>query len=72
MNDVFVSLNKFIKANNPTLNVDKTNFMKFCTNKKTCVNLNTGYDYKRTEEVETSKFLGLQFDNNLNWKTHIP
>jgi hypothetical protein len=72
MNDVFVSLNKLIKANNPALNVDKTNFMKFCTNNKTCVNLNTGYDYKRTEEVETSKFLGLQFDNNLNWKTHIP
>jgi hypothetical protein len=26
---------------------------------------------KTTEEVETTKFLGLQVDNNLNWKTHI-
>jgi hypothetical protein len=30
MNDVFTSLNKWIKANKLTLNFDKTNFMKVC------------------------------------------
>jgi hypothetical protein len=30
-------------ANKLTLNFDKTNFMKFATNSKTC-NLNIGYD----------------------------
>jgi hypothetical protein len=30
-----------------------------------------GFDDKTTEEVETTKFLGLQIDSNLNWKTHI-
>jgi hypothetical protein len=71
MNDIFASLNRWIKANKFTLNFDKTNFMKFCTNNKTCVNLNMGFDDKTIEEVETTKFLGLQIDSNLNWKTHI-
>jgi hypothetical protein len=45
--------------------------MKFCTTNKNCVNLITGYVDKTIEEVETIKFLGLQVENNLNWKTHI-
>jgi hypothetical protein len=49
--NVFASLNKWIKANKLTLNFDKTNFMKSCTNNKTCVNLNIGYDNKTNEEV---------------------
>jgi hypothetical protein len=68
MNDVFASLNKWIKANKLTLNFKKTNVMKFCANNKTRVN---GYDDKTIEEVETTKFFGLKIDNNLNWKTHI-
>jgi hypothetical protein len=71
MSDIFASLNKWIKANKLTLNFDKTNFIKFCTTSKNCVNLNIGYVDKTIEEVETTKFLGLQIDNNLKWKTHI-
>jgi hypothetical protein len=36
-------------------------------NNKISINLNIGYDNK-TEEVLTTKFLGLQINNNLNWK----
>jgi hypothetical protein len=71
MNDVFASLNKWIKANKLILNLNKTNFTKVCTNNNTCINLNIGYGDNTIEEVETTKFLGLQIDNNLNWKTHI-
>jgi hypothetical protein len=71
MDDVVASSNKLIKANKLTLNFDKTDFMKFFTSNKTFVNLNIEYDNKTIEEVETAKFLGLQIDNNLNWKTHI-
>jgi hypothetical protein len=71
MIDIFASLNKWMKANKLTLNFDKTNFMKFCTNNKTHIKLNTGYVDKTIEEVETTTFLGLQIDNNLNWKTDI-
>jgi hypothetical protein len=45
--------------------------MKFCTTNKNCVSLSIGYVDKTIEEVETTKFHGLQVDNNLNWKTHI-
>jgi hypothetical protein len=45
--------------------------MKFCTTNKNCVNLSIGYVDKTIKEAETTKFLGLQIDNNLNWKTHI-
>jgi hypothetical protein len=44
--------------------------MKLCTNKKTCVHPNVGYDDKTIEEAETTTYLGLQIDSNLNWKTH--
>jgi hypothetical protein len=30
-----------------------------------------GFDDKTIEEIETTKFFGLQIDSNLNWKTHI-
>jgi hypothetical protein len=39
--------------------------MKFTTNNKTSINFNIGYDNKTTEEVLTTKFLGLQFQDNL-------
>lgn len=70
MNNVCVKLNKLIKSNKLLLNFDRTNFKKFCINNKTCVNLNSGYDYRTTEEVEMTKFLGLQTDNNLNWEIY--
>jgi vacuolar-type H+-ATPase subunit B/Vma2 len=71
MNDVFAGLNRWIKANKLAINFVKTNFMKLCTTNKNCVNLRKGYVDKIIEEVETTKFLGLQADNNLNWKTHV-
>jgi hypothetical protein len=71
MNDVFAGLNKWIEGNKLTLNFDETNFMKLCTTNKNCVNLSIRYVDKTTEEVETTKFLGLQVDSNLTWKTHI-
>jgi hypothetical protein len=45
--------------------------MKFTTNNKTSTNFNIDYDNKTIEEIVTIKFLGLQTDNNLNWKKHI-
>jgi hypothetical protein len=61
----------WFKANRLALNFDKTNYMKFATMNKTCPSLNIGFDNKLIEEVEANKFLGLQTDNNLNWKKHI-
>lgn len=43
--------------------------MKFRTSKKknkNCVNLSIWYEDKTTEEIEITKFIGLQTGNNLN------
>jgi hypothetical protein len=45
--------------------------MKFSTKNITCINLIIGYDNKAIQDVITTKFLGLQIDNNLNWKKRI-
>jgi hypothetical protein len=45
IDDVFADLNSWFKANKLTLNSDKTNFMKFATN-KTSINFNIGYENK--------------------------
>jgi hypothetical protein len=37
---------------------------------KKSINFNIGYDNKSTEEVLTSKFLGLQINSNLIWLKH--
>jgi hypothetical protein len=54
MNDVFASLNKWIKVNKLALYLDKTNFMQFFINNKTCVHLNIGYGNQTIREVETN------------------
>jgi hypothetical protein len=59
------------KAYKLTLNFGKRSFVKFCTDNNTCVNVDTEYDDKTIEEVETTKFLVLQVDSNVNRKMHI-
>jgi hypothetical protein len=72
MNNVFNSLSKWLKTDKLTLNFEKkTNLIKLSTKSKTCINVNVWHDDKTTEEVETTKFLDLQIDNNLNWKIYI-
>ena len=44
--------------------------MKFITNNLSHSTLCIGYKEKYIEEMINSKFLGLQIDNNLNWKNH--
>lgn len=64
----FASFIEWFKVNKQTLNSDGTNLMKFCISDRICIIPNTACDNKTIEEVETTKFLGLQSDNNLNWK----
>jgi hypothetical protein len=53
------------------LNLDKSNIIKFITNKSPQYDLKIGYDGKYMEESINTKFFGLQIDNHLNWKNHI-
>jgi hypothetical protein len=48
------------------LNLDKTNVIKFITNKSSQYDLNIGYDEKYIEESVNTKFLDLKIDKHLN------
>jgi len=52
LNDVFITLNKSFKANNLTLNFNKTSLIKCCTHDRPCVELNAGDENKNLKKQE--------------------
>jgi hypothetical protein len=58
-------------ANNLVLNLDKMNTVKFITRTSSCSVVRIGYREKYTLETVNTEFLGLQIDNQINWKNHI-
>jgi hypothetical protein len=54
-----------------TLNLDKTYTIKSIKKNSPKYALSIGYVEKCIEESVNTKFLGLQIDNQLNWKNHI-
>jgi hypothetical protein len=64
-----LSNSKWFAANKLALNLDKTNIIKFTTINVTHCPLSIGYKDKYIEEIAQTKFLGLQIDSHLNWKT---
>jgi hypothetical protein len=70
-NTVLSRMSKWFTSNKLAVNLDKTNIIKFITNKSSQYDLKIDYDEKYIEESINTKFLGLQIDNHLNWKNHI-
>jgi len=66
----FYMIKQFV-ANNLVLNLGKTNIMKFITKNSSHSTLHIGYREKYVEGKMNTQFLGLQTDNNINWKTQI-
>jgi hypothetical protein len=64
-------MSKWFAANKLTLNLDKTNRIKFTTINLPQCPLSIEYDDKYIEESVHTKFLGLCIDNYLNWRNHI-
>jgi hypothetical protein len=72
MSNMFLSpMSKWFTSDKVVLNLDKTNIIKFITNKSPQYDLKIGYDGKYIEESVITKFLDLQIGNHLNWKNHI-
>ena len=63
-------MNEWFALNKLSLNVSKTNFMRF-GNRHSNVEIKLSIGDMEIEEVLFTKFLGILMDNKLNWKEHI-
>ncbi len=79
-NDELFHINRWFKVNKLSVNAKKTNYMLLGNNKNTRCNqsLSIYLDSEINSEMRTpltrvtsTKFLGLQIDQNITWKEHI-
>ena len=63
--------NRWFKANQLVLNLTKTNIIKFSPSHFFQPQLIIEHNNTTISEVPSTKFLGVQIDNHLNWKCHI-
>jgi hypothetical protein len=68
---VFATLNKWLRANQITLNFNKTNYVYFTTKRNMSVNLEIGFNYSFMTSSSYTKFLGVTMNNTLSWNNHI-
>jgi hypothetical protein len=71
VNSTLYHISDWFSSNGLTLNMEKTNMLKFYSNhfqnnlQQNAVKINT------IKEVTNIKFLGLELDNNINFKHHV-
>jgi hypothetical protein len=61
----------WFSANALTLNIEKTNIMKFTTSYQQNEAFQITYQNKIITGIHNTKFLGLEFDKNISWKNHV-
>lgn len=73
MNQDLNNLNDWFKANKLSLNVNKTNYIKFTNNlnEPNIDQLKIKINNEEITQVQNTKFLGVIIDDKLTWKEHI-
>jgi len=71
VNKIIQDINEWFNTNLLSLNLDKTHFIHFVTNKSSSVDFNIMHRNKKIANVYNTKFLGLTLDNTLSWRTRI-
>lgn len=69
-NETLANIVIWLKAHNLVLNIDKTNYMRFC-NRKQPTSINISFEGRSIREICVHKFLGIHLDSHLNWKAHV-
>jgi hypothetical protein len=64
-------ITEWFSFNGLTLNMEKTNIIKFFSNHSQYNPHQGSPDNNITTEVISTNFLGLELDNNMNWKKHV-
>jgi len=67
---VFVTLNKWFRANQLSLNFNKTNNIHFTTKRNMTINIKICFKNNLITKISYTKFLGMTMDNNLSWNNH--
>jgi hypothetical protein len=68
---VFTTLNKWLRANQLSLNFNKTNYVHFTTKINMLVNLKIGFNDDFITNSSYTKFLEVTMNNTLSWNNHI-
>jgi hypothetical protein len=70
-NDVLEKCADWLKCNGLTLNIQKTHYLDFSKTKEREIPLTLKIENEILTEQDHTKYLGLTFQNNLNWDIHI-
>jgi hypothetical protein len=68
---VFTTLNKWLRANQLSLNFNTTNYVYFTTKKNMSVNLKIGFNNNFITNSSNTKFLGMTMNNTLSSNNHV-
>jgi len=68
---VFITLNKWLRANQLSLNFNKTNYVHLKTKRNMSVNLKIGFNNNFITNSSYTKFLRVTMNNILSWNNHI-
>jgi len=71
VNIILNHITDWFSINGLTLNMEKTNFIKFSANHSKNQRHQNDFINNSIEEVTNATFLGLELDNNMNWKSHV-
>jgi len=71
INNIIDNINDWFRGNSLSLNYDKTYFLQFRPKNSYEINIKISCDNKLIKEIKNTKFLGLDTDSSLSWKSHI-
>jgi len=69
--NIFEDINKWFKANQLTLNYNKTNYLHFSMRNKRDHEVKLIYQGNYIKSSSNTKFLGLSIDDSPSWKAHM-
>jgi hypothetical protein len=71
LNATFGNICNWFQANSLSLNISKTYFMQFSSKNTNYYDTHVSYENNSISKVNDTKFLEININNTLSWKTHI-